>query len=236
MIVSAIVLNVRDHRENDRIITCYTRQLGKIEILVRSAKKITSKLAPFSSGLYSLINLVIEPGKNYYHLIGGEIKKYFNNINNDYEKNIRVGQILNIFNKITKPAKPDDRLFDLTVKTLEKIDTLPKIKVEIFIYAFLIKFLSLLGYKPEIKKCLICQKIPSAKVNFDINRGGIICLKCSTSVDKSEINIQMTDKVLNLLQNLLYKNFDFLEKLNFKSTDFIIVKNVIDKFLEWHLK
>lgn len=246
MIVSAIALNIRDHRENNRIITCYTRELGKIEILVRSAKKITSKLAHLTSGLYALLELIIEPGKNFYYLIGGGTKKYFHNLNNKYQKNIQVSRILNTFDKIIKLAKPDHKIFDLLVKTLEKIDNVPEAKVEIFIYAFLIKFLSFLGYKPEIRKCLVCHKIPSAEAIFDFNRGGIVCLKCFNQNYRSKINqprltkfdtnIQMTNGALIILQNFLYKNFDFLEKMNFISKDFIIVKSVIDKFLEWHLR
>lgn len=234
MVISAIVLNSRDYRENDKIITCYSRQLGKIEILVRSAKKITSKLAPFTSGLYCLINLVIEPGKNYYHLIGGTILRYYKDIINDYEKNIRVGRILNMIDKITKSAKPDRKVFDLMVKTVEKIDAAPKTKAEIFIYAFLIKFLSFLGYRPEIKKCLVCHKLSlTAKITFDVSRGGIVCQNCQTN--KQNI-LPVDQSSLRLLQDSLYQDFNFLEKREINASDIAIVKNVIDKFLEWHLR
>jgi DNA repair protein RecO (recombination protein O) len=249
MIVSAIVLNVCDYRENDRIITCYTRELGKIEILVKSAKKINSKLAPLSSGLYSLVNLVIEPGKNFYHLIGGTIIKYYHHLIYDYEKNVQIGRILKTVDNIIKPAKPDDKIFDLLVKTLEKIDSAPKIKIENLIYAFLIKFLSFLGYRPEIKKCLICHQLlinnknmtynnfhdreKDYRLYFDFNKGGVICSKC---LKKKEGQVEINFLILEILQNLLYQDLDFLIKKSFAVNDFKKAKNIIDKFLEWHLK
>lgn len=236
MIVWAVVLNIRDHRENDRIITCYTRQLGKIEILVRSAKKITSKLAHLTSGLYALLDLVIEPGKNFYHLVGGKAMRHYRQILNDYKKNILTAQILKIVDGVIKPAKIDQRIFELIVKSLERVDKTTTAQAEIIVLAFIIKLLAILGHKPEIKNCLICHKMPLAKFNFDVNRGGIVCLRCSTTNYKSNTNIQITDEVLNILQDLLYKNFDFLEKKKISTNDMAIVRNVIDKFLEWQLK
>ena len=39
----AIVLMRRDFRENDQIITFYTKDNGKVEVLARGVKKIISK-------------------------------------------------------------------------------------------------------------------------------------------------------------------------------------------------
>ncbi|MFZ2978199.1 MAG: DNA repair protein RecO, partial [Candidatus Magasanikiibacteriota bacterium] len=50
--MKAIVLSRRDFREADQIISLYTLEKGKMEILARGIKKITSKnsahLEPFS--------------------------------------------------------------------------------------------------------------------------------------------------------------------------------------------
>lgn len=234
MNIEAIILNSRDYRENDKMVTAYSRQLGKIEILVRSAKKITSKLAHLTSGLYALSSLVVEPGRNFYHLIGGGAKKYFKKIVSDSAKNVRTGRILNIVDKMTKLEKPDPKSFDLLIKTLEKIDDSPSGKTEILIYAFLIKLLSFLGYKPEIKKCLICHKATRDKTYFSLNQGGIICENCKNN---KKINAaQIAPEILMILQNLLYQNFDSIEKIFFDNRELTTAKKIIDQFLEWHLQ
>ena len=39
----AVVLGRRDFHEADQIISCYTKEKGKVELLARGVKKITSK-------------------------------------------------------------------------------------------------------------------------------------------------------------------------------------------------
>ena len=50
--MQAIVLARRDIKENDQIVSFYTLEKGKVELLARGVKKITSKnsahLEPFS--------------------------------------------------------------------------------------------------------------------------------------------------------------------------------------------
>lgn len=234
MIVSAIVLNVRDFRENDRLLICYTGELGKIEIFVRSAKKITSKLTPLTSGLYALLFLTIESGKNHYHLIGGEIKKNFKSINSHYDKNIKTKKLFQIIDEIIKIEKSDQNIYNLIVKTLEKINSSPATKSDILIFAFIIKLLSFLGYKPEIKKCLQCQSTPKNKFYFDFRHGGIVCEKCADK--KLNYQILINEGTHKILQALLYQSLDFLEKQSFAAKDFQSTQDIINRFLQWHLK
>jgi DNA repair protein RecO (recombination protein O) len=236
MNLRAVVLNIRDQREHDRIITCYSHQLGKIEILVRSARKIPSKLAPLTSGLYALLNLVVEPGKNNHHLIGGEIKKYYRGIIGDYKKIILTKKMLKIIDETIKPGKANRVIFNLIFKTLEKIDKTDKKNAEIFVSAFIIKFLSLLGYRPEIKNCLDCRKLLKLEdVYFNLNRGGVVCLKCHSQGRGQGRIIKLSPAVFALLQDLLYKDLDFLEKRRVEDVDFAAVEETVHKFLKWQV-
>jgi hypothetical protein len=65
--MEAIVLSRRDFREYDQIITVYTKEQGKLELLARGVKKIVSKntahLEPFSYGMIESV-----PGKEILHL------------------------------------------------------------------------------------------------------------------------------------------------------------------------
>jgi len=258
MIVSAIVLSVHDFRENDRLLICYTRQMGKIEILVRSAQRPTSKLAPLSSGLYAVLSLSIETGKNHYHLIGGEVKKYFKNILASYKKTWRIGRLLRIVDEVIKPEKPNRQTFDLLVKFLESFNHQNLNEPEIIIFAFLIKFLSLLGYQPEIKHCLFCHRQPKSGEKiyptlpkgydgrrpsykdeyreglwFDVAHGGLVCEKCLAEKHSSAILISPT--IVEILRQLLYRRFDYLELQKINKPDFRRAKVIINRFFKWHL-
>ncbi|MDD2646694.1 MAG: DNA repair protein RecO [Patescibacteria group bacterium] len=235
MVLNAIVLRSRVHKEHDRIITCYTRELGKVDILVRSAQKSNSKLAPLTSGFYAILSLSLESGRNHYHLIGGEIKKYFKNILSSYDKTWLLARLFKTLDEIIKPEKINRQVFDLIVKFLESLNRRTLIDKEIFFYAFLLKFLSLLGYQPEIKKCLFCHRQPKAgeKIFFDVSHGGLVCEKCL--VKKHAAAISISPAVAEVLRQLLYRRFDQLERSKFIKADFRRAKVVINRFFKWHL-
>jgi len=217
------------------MITCYTRELGKIDILVRSAQKLNSKLAPLTSGLYAISSLKVEPGKNYYHLLGGEIKKYFKNILSNYRDIWRVGRLLKGVDEIIKLEKPHQQVFDLLVKFLEKMNIKSGRDKEVLLYAFLIKFLSLLGYQPEIKKCVFCRRSPKAggKTWFDVAHGGLVCANCAEKKHYSSIIIN--EAVIDALKKLLFRRFDQLERGPINKPDFRRAKVIINRFFKWHL-
>ncbi len=69
-----VILAKENWRENDQVISFYSQESGKLEVFVRGARKINSKLAPLISEPFALLDLVVVPGKNHTHLIGGEVK------------------------------------------------------------------------------------------------------------------------------------------------------------------
>jgi len=236
MLVQAIVLQSRSYKDYDRIITCYTRELGKIEILVRSAQKLNSKLAPLTSGLYAILVLKVEPGKNHYHLLGGEVKKYFKNILSNYRETWQVGRLLSGADEIIKLEKPHRQIFELLVKFLERMNVKSSRDKEILFYAFLIKFLSLLGYQPEIKKCVFCHRQPksSGKIYFDLAHGGLVCAECVTK--KHHSSILINEAAIDVLKKILFRRFDQLEREKIAKTDFRRAKVIINRFFKWHLQ
>ena len=245
--IKAIILNIRDWREADRILTLYTEKQGKIEALVRGAKKIKSKLVGFCQP-FCILDLFLARGRNFYHLTGGEIIRQFKEIAGSYQKIILVSRCLCFVDKLVKTEKPDSKIFLLTAKFLERIEKANLIQAEIISQAFLIKFLSFLGYRPELKKCLVCgQEVCSQKdysavsdsdghirisrprryvggasairmPYFNPKKGGVICSLCHQSSDSAEIEI--SKQILNLLENLLYQELSFwLTSLEVHSAD-----------------
>jgi len=209
--------------------------LGKIDILVRSAQKLNSKLAPLTSGLYAISSLKVESGKNYYHLLGGEIKKYFKNILSNYRDIWQVGRLLKGVDEIIKLEKPHQQVFDLLVKFLEKMNIKSGRDKEVLLYAFLIKFLSLLGYQPEIKKCVFCRRSPKAgeKTWLDVAHGGLVCANCAEKKHYSAILIN--EAVVDVLKKLLFRRFDQLERDKIDKLSFRRAKVIISRFFKWHL-
>jgi len=230
-----IVLAKENWRENDRIISFYSQESGKLDIFVRGACKINSKLAPLISEPFALLDLVVAPGKNHVHLIGGEIKEHFKNIIKEEQKIIQTNTLLKRINQLIKP-QPDKKIFLLILKLLKTINQIPLNKVRIINHAFLIKFLAFSGYCPEIKICLVCHQTPQEEeVIFNLEKGGIVCLKHNLDDNINNQQIRINIKVLRVLQKLLYQDFNFLLQQNFVQKDLQIAEKVVKLFFNWHL-
>ncbi|MBU4369839.1 DNA repair protein RecO [Patescibacteria group bacterium] len=237
-----IVLAKENWRENDQIISFYSQESGKLEILVRGARKINSKLAPLISEPFALLDLVVAQGKNYTHLIGGEVKERFKNIITEEQKIIQTNTLLKRINQLIKPQL-DKKIFLLILKFLKKINQIPLNKIRIINHAFLIKFLAFSGYCPEIKICLVCHQIPQGEeIIFNLEKGGIVCLPCQQAglkykLDDNQNNqqIKITKQTLNVLQKFLYQDFNSLIQQNFVQKDLQVAEKVIKLFFNWHL-
>ena len=254
MILKGFILSIESFGENDLNLIFFSEEEGKIKILVKGARKLKAKLRGLCQ-FFIFLELKIVKGKRNIHLIGGRELKVFKNIIESFKKIEETSFLLSTLNSFFPFLKKDHKIFVLTLKTLEKINDLKEEKSEIISSAFLIKLLAFLGFKPEIRKCLACHQDLS-KFNhliFNFKEGGVVCPTCAkastsalwASADKSAgVKISfakprselcsITGDLSKILQDLLYKDYKFLETKDFKSRESLIkTKNIIKEFLQW---
>jgi len=232
--LSGIILKERHIGENDKFITFYSQEQGKVEILVRGACKINSKLNPIISARFSFLDLVVVNGKNFYRLIDGETRERFSGLIQDYQKILLLDNILKKVNELLKFQKTDKKILALILEFLRWTNVLSVSKALPLATAFLIKLLAFTGYCPELKHCLICRKSPSTKeVFFDLSKGGVICSHHKLSLDLNSDRIKISLDCLKILRTLLYQDFSYLAKCDIKKQEFLKTWELINKFLKW---
>lgn len=139
------ILSRRDFREFDQIISLYTLEQGKVEVLARGVKKILSKnsahLEPFS-----LIEAEIIPGKELNHLGTVQPVNYFSNIRADLQKSLASSFIISLLDKILHAGERDERIFILLRSFLEFINIQYSIFNIQLLDGFIVKLLHCLGF------------------------------------------------------------------------------------------
>jgi len=226
------VLAIENFRANDLNLIFFSKQRGKIRILVKGGRKLKSKLR-WLTQFFSLNDLVVVIGRKNTCLIGGEEKEVFRDISINLLKIKSSCLVLGKLNDFTPFLKPDERIFLLASKTLREINSLSEERSLSFALAFIIKFISFLGFKPELKQCLFCHKFPQADfVSFDFKEGGVVCPDCQKNKDQQ---IKISLGVLRILQKLLYKDYQFLAKEKFLRENLLTAESILQKFLAWRL-
>ena len=143
--MQAIVLARRDIKENDQIVSFYTLEKGKVELLARGVKKITSKnsahLEPFS-----FVDVEVTEGKEINYLTKVHPINYFISIRKNLEKSLAAGFLVSTLNKLLHEGENDERIFNLTIGWLEYLSLESSVCRLQLLDAFFVKFLSLLGF------------------------------------------------------------------------------------------
>jgi len=153
----SIVISRRDFREKDQIISLLTEEKGKLEVLARGVKKITSKNAAYLEPFF-LVEAEIIPGRDLSHLGSVQPARAFKNIRADLGKSLLAGYMARLMDRLIQPLSPEPHIFKLFVSWLEYLDKTKKVTT-VLADAFVIKLYYFLGFDiTKVKKLSASQK------------------------------------------------------------------------------
>lgn len=141
----SFVIGRNDWREYDQIISLYTLELGKVEVLARGIKKILSKNSAFLEP-GNLVEAEVIPGKELNHLGSVQIVNGFSGLRKSEQGNAILSFSLYIFSNFITHQEKDERVFKLVYSWLDFLDN-NKIDSAVFpLDVFVIKLLASLGF------------------------------------------------------------------------------------------
>lgn len=199
--MQAIVLARQNFREFDQIISLYTRERGKVELLAKGVKKPVSKNSPHLERFsHILVESVI--GRELMHLTTAQTIRLFSGIRQDVEKIIAACVATAWVDNMTEVGERDERLFRLIHSWLSFLDTASY--RSIFLDGFFIGALSCFGFAPSMEACVVCdtpfQKMAFEKSALYFAGGGIICPSCRKI--KEAVGEEMRECTLRDVSNI----------------------------------
>ena len=160
-----IILKKEDRAEADQLFTVYTKDFGKLEILGKAIRKISSKLRS-GAEIFYLSEIEFIQGKAHKTLTDAILIEKFSNLKNNLNKLKIAYKISQILDNLVSGQEADEKIWQLLNETFRKLNQLEisSAKLELIYYYFFWNLVSLLGYQPDIKNCTIQGK----KINCDI--------------------------------------------------------------------
>ena len=166
-----------DRFEADRLFKIFTYDFGKIEILARAIRKITSKLRT-GADIFYLSDIEFIQGKTYKTLTDAIVLEKFARIKKSLKKLKISHKISRVLDNLLKGEEHDENIWQLLDEVFTILNEAGHYSM--VYYFFLWNFFSILGYKPEVYKCALCQKkLMPYKLYFSDKEGGVICHACS---------------------------------------------------------
>ena len=160
----AIVLSRNNTRELDQMVSLYTREQGKVEVLAKGIKKIVSKNSA-NLKVFSLVDVEVAKGKGVDHLTKVQSINIFRNIYNDFDKIFVAGYIIKIADNSILVGEKDERIFDLLLSFLEFLNSAVSVNSFVLVTGFVFKLWHCLGFGDSENKYSVWLESSWADIN-----------------------------------------------------------------------
>ena len=173
---SGIVLRRIDLGEKDRILTVFTRELGKLSAVAKGSRRPGSRLGGASEP-FTYMKMLLGKGRDLQVLSQADIKESFPNVKSDIRRVAHGIYLLELVNHFVDERQPSSDVFDTLLSSMYVIES--GTDPEIAARHFELSLLSVLGYEPHFEACLLCgRRIGRRKAAFSPSLGGIVCRNC----------------------------------------------------------
>ena len=175
---SGIVTRYVNYRENDRILSIFTIDRGRIDAKARGCRRPASPLLPaaqpFVYGEFELF-----ASKDKYTVNQASVTESFFPIREDIERYAIGSAVLQLTQEAAQEGLPNETLFYLVYHTLSFLAYGESDPRDLFL-CFLARFLNAVGYRPAITACAQCGRDVrvDAHVYYAARSGGTVCAAC----------------------------------------------------------
>ena len=178
----ALVVRRVEYRDADLILTLFTRGLGKLSALARSARSSRRRFGG-GLGLATLSRVELRPGRGseLWTLLSARPLQTFSRIGADVVALAHASYGIELVRELTATEVADESLFDLLLELLGVLDS-PGPSPHA-LRAFELRLLDAIGLGPMIVSCAACNQDDDARFArgavLDPDRGGIVCGHCA---------------------------------------------------------
>jgi DNA repair protein RecO (recombination protein O) len=199
----AVVLRRGDLGEADRILTVYSPEHGKLRLVAKGVRKVRSRkaghLEPFTR-----VELQIARGHDLDVITQAEAADLHTGLHRDLERFGYAAYVVELMDRFTVQEGESRALYRLLVDTLDRLAE-PSEPAAVVAY-YQLRLLDLLGYRPELFRCLGCgAEVRPVDHYFSAVAGGVLCPECGPRRHEAR---SLSLPVLKVLRHFQRSTFD----------------------------
>lgn len=169
--------------EADLVASLYTREHGKLDVLARGARRLTSKLIGHFEPL-TLLRLSIARGRSLDIVSEAEVVNSFADVKSNYTSVARGLHIVELIDGFSAESASNPQILELALQTLDAIGKQSDganddLCVDLPIRYFELQLLMRSGFLPELYQCVECgYELEPERHRYAAGAGGVLCLDC----------------------------------------------------------
>jgi DNA repair protein RecO (recombination protein O) len=224
-----IILRKTDYGDSSSIVNIYTRDFGKLAVILKGARSSRSKYGA-AADLLNRVEIVFyrKEGRQVQTVSQIDLIKHYQKIKGDLEGLKYAGSVLELISELILEEETNLRLYEGLIKILDLMESPDTNKKYLFTKFFLF-FISELGYKIAVDHCIICSKslLNGSKLFFNLDNG-FMCFECGKDhLYHDEFSPELFDKLICLSTR---KN-----SINITEKELDIIISFLERYLSFHV-
>jgi len=168
-----VVLSRQDFMETDVLVTLFTQRHGKIRVLAKRARRLSSESGAYLD-LMHRVEVIYYQRREVHLLREASLIRSFPRIRGDLSRTEVALASLSLAQEILPEAQPNPEAYRLLLSFLQALEggVEPK-KAGL---SFSLHLCGLLGYGPHLDGCVVCGR--TEDLTWSLERGGLLCRAC----------------------------------------------------------
>ena len=222
----AIVLRRSDFGEADRLLTVCTPNLGKLRLLAKGIRKLTSRKAGHLE-LFTRAQLLVARGRNLDIITQAQAIEPHARLRDDLWRLSHAYYVAELMDHFSEEQSENQPLYELFCDVLGWICDATDLALTMRFFE--LRMLSLAGYRPQLFECLRCNASLEPVTNFfSAESGGVLCPRCGEGQYGSRAISLPALKVLRYLQTREYRQ---CAQLQLRSSTQAEVEEILQQYL-----
>lgn len=216
--IEGVVLRTTDFGDANRVITIYTRDLGKIEVNAYGCRRAKNPLSG-ALQMFNQISAEVNRGVKVDSIKEADVIKFYAGLTSELEKMAYASLFLEVVNRLTLPKFPESGVYDLILKVLA---TLEERNSRIAALIGICRFMEFSGEQLNYFHCVHCGAEIDADAALSLRDGGAVCMNC---VDGAGEVLSYPQTLQRTFREILA--FDWREHLNFSQNEIVAAEEII---------
>jgi len=226
------IFKKEDRGEADQVFKIFTKDFGKIEVLGKGIRKISSKLRS-QIDIFYLSEIEFVQGRLYKRLTDALLIERFENLRKSLKRFSIAYQICEVLDGLIKGEEKEERIWDLILETFKNLND-PNLQFKfcnLQYYYFFWNLISILGQKPQVNLCCICQKkLRPGRIYFSEKEGGTVCPIC---FQKTKEGRKISQNLVKILRMIFEKDFKFFKRLKIGEKELEELKEISNLYFSF---
>jgi DNA repair protein RecO (recombination protein O) len=201
----ALILKRRDFGEADRLLTVLTPNHGKLDVIAKGARKLTSRKMGHVE-LFTNADMLIHTGRELSVASQASMRDGFDGLREDLTRGALAAYCAELTDRFLSGGDGHDRrAYSLLLETFRRLST--EADVRLAVRYFELHLLDVAGFRPELAHCVISgEAIQPQDQHFSFTEGGVIAPGYVPSSRAGIVALPMlTLKLMRFMQRSAYE-------------------------------